>query len=73
MCPNSPAEEVKGHPVKPAGWGAKVLPGETDLRCPPAGVHPSRAWLSAAGRRRPRHQLFGPGLKMAVRYVLTDL
>ncbi|EED8030844.1 RHS repeat family protein, partial [Salmonella enterica subsp. enterica] len=33
VCPNSPIEEVKGHPVNPM-LGAKVLPGETDFALP---------------------------------------
>ncbi|ELS4478732.1 RHS repeat protein, partial [Salmonella enterica] len=65
VCPNSPIEEVKGHPVNPL-LGAKVLPGETDFALPgPLAFILSRAYSSYRTKTPAPSGLFGPGWKMA--------
>ncbi|EDW2765746.1 RHS repeat protein [Salmonella enterica subsp. enterica] len=65
VCPNSPVEEVKGHPVNPL-LGAKVLPGETDFALPgPLAFILSRAYSSYRTKTPAPSGLFGPGWKMA--------
>ncbi|EHG8448099.1 RHS repeat protein [Salmonella enterica subsp. enterica] len=65
VCPNSPIEEVKGHPVNPL-LGAKVLPGETDFALPgPLPFILSRAYSSYRTKTPAPSGLFGPGWKMA--------
>ncbi|EKC3426812.1 RHS repeat protein, partial [Escherichia coli] len=63
VCPNSPIEEQKGHPVNPV-LGAKVLPGETDLALPgPLPFILSRAYSSYRTRTPAPVGVFGPGWK----------
>ncbi|EMZ88990.1 DUF6531 domain-containing protein, partial [Escherichia coli] len=63
VCPNSPIEEQKGHPVNPV-LGAKVLPGETDLALPgPLPFILSRAYSSYRTRTPAPVGGFGPGWK----------
>ncbi len=65
VCPNSPIEEVKGHPVNPM-LGAKVLPGETDFALPgPLPFILTRAYSSYRTKTPAPSGLFGPGWKMA--------
>ncbi|EDT2944254.1 RHS repeat protein [Salmonella enterica subsp. enterica] len=65
VCPNSPIEEVKGHPVNPL-LGAKVPPGETDFALPgPLAFILSRAYSSYRTKTPAPSGLFGPGWKMA--------
>ncbi|EEB0429602.1 type IV secretion protein Rhs, partial [Salmonella enterica subsp. enterica serovar Oakland] len=65
VCPNSPIEEVKGHPVNPL-LGAKVLPGETDFALPgPLPFILTRAYSSYRTKTPAPSGLFGPGWKMA--------
>lgn len=64
VCPNSPIEEVKGHPVNPL-LGAKVLPGETDFALPgPLPFILTRAYSSYRTKTPAPSGLFGPGWKM---------
>ncbi|EBC4879261.1 type IV secretion protein Rhs, partial [Salmonella enterica] len=64
VCPNSPIEEVKGHPVNPL-LGAKVLPGETDFALPgPLAFILTRAYSSYRTKTPAPSGLFGPGWKM---------
>lgn len=76
VCPNSPIEEQKGHPVNPV-LGAKVLPGETDLALPgPLPFILSRAYSSYRTRRPRRWGCSVPAGKRpsisAYRYAMKD-
>lgn len=55
VCPNSPIEEVKGHPVNHC-WEQRYYPVRRILRCPARCRSSLPAPTTVTGRKRPRHR-----------------